>query len=241
MTTATIKRTWRSYRGICGGKHFHESPALETKGLFVTYPDNGHHALSGLDLTVPRGSRTALIGCNGAGKSTLLQVAAGLLQPSAGQLLLFGHSPRTCHHEFAYLPQRSRIDWEFPMSVERLVLTGAYVYCGWFKRPGRVYRKQMVDTLKLLQLEDLAQRQISQLSGGQQQRALIARTILQQADLLLLDEPLNAVDSQTRAIIESALQRLHEEGKTIIMATHHLDRVETAFDQIVRLEAGKIA
>jgi manganese/zinc/iron transport system ATP- binding protein len=213
--------------------------ALEIRDLSVIYPGTRRFALRAIDLCVPVGARVALVGANGAGKSTLLKAVAGLLPAHSGSILIYGNPPGACHHRVAYLAQRGEIDWHFPITVRRLVLTGRYVHLGWIKRPSRAdweIADQMIDLLGLTHLRD---RQIAQLSGGQQQRALLARALAQDADLLLLDEPLNAVDADTRAIITDVLESLRTRGKTVVSATHDLGRLETDFDGALYLADGR--
>ena len=218
-----------------------DAPALATDRLCVCYPATGCPALRDVSLRVPAGARVALIGPNGAGKSTLLKAVAGLLRVASGQVRIYGNPVGACHHRVAYLPQRGEIDWTFPIGVERLVLTGRYVHLGWLCRPGRRDRQVVRAVLRRLGLEGLASRQIGRLSGGQQQRALLARALAQEADLLLLDEPLNAVDAETRDIIDEVMRDLSRQGKTLLVATHELGRLATAFDTAVHLQGGELA
>jgi ABC-type Mn2+/Zn2+ transport system ATPase subunit len=216
-----------------------DAPALDIKNLVVVYPDNGRTALRGVSLQVPIGSRVALVGSNGAGKSTLLKAVAGLLPISKGDIRIYGHPVGACHHRVAYLPQRAAIDWKFPITLRRLVVTGRYVHLGWFRRPSKndwAIADAMIEQLGLSKLRD---NQIGQLSGGQQQRTLLARALTQGADLLLLDEPLNAVDAKTRDMIMHVLNDLHAQGKTLIAATHELERVSAHFDNAVSLYDGR--
>ncbi|EFO80222.1 ABC transporter related protein [Oscillochloris trichoides DG-6] len=216
------------------------APALALEGLTVMYPGASRPALREVSLSVPTGRRVALVGANGSGKSTLLKAVAGLLYPQAGSIRIYGRPVGACHHRVAYLPQRGEIDWDFPVTVERMVLAGRYVHLGWLRSPNQSDQQRVLQVLEQLGLADLAQRQISQLSGGQQQRALLARALVQDADLLLLDEPLSAVDAASRAIIAAVLERLGQQGKTALVATHHLDRLEEEFDHIFGLEQGAL-
>jgi manganese/zinc/iron transport system ATP- binding protein len=117
-------------------------------------------------------------------------------------------------------------------------MTGRYVHLGWFRRPRREDRAIVERSLDLLQITDLSERRIGELSGGQQQRTLLARAMAQEADLLLLDEPMNAVDPATRQIIRRVLRTLSEAGKTIVVATHDMHEIESEFDTIVHLSCG---
>lgn len=214
------------------------APALHIHELTVGYPGGPGPALRGVSLTVPAGVRAALVGANGSGKSTLLKAVAGLLRPQAGAIRVYGQPVGACHHRVAYLPQRGEVDWRFPVTVERLVLAGRYVHLGWLRRPGRADRALVAEVLERLGLAELAGRQISQLSGGQQQRAMLARALVQGADLLLLDEPLSAVDAASRQIIARVLDGLRRQGKTALVATHHVDRLDEEFDMVFALHEG---
>jgi manganese/zinc/iron transport system ATP- binding protein len=225
-------------------QHQHSEPlagaaALEARAVSVGYPRTGGLALSDVSLRVPVGTRIALVGPNGAGKSTLLKAAVGLLPLRSGELRIFGLSHGACHHRVAYLPQRSDLDWRFPMTVRRLVLTGRYVHLGWLRRPGRRDHELTDAALERLGLTALAERQIGQLSGGQQQRLLLARALAQEADLFLLDEPLNAIDAAAREIVAGVLADIKAQGKTALVATHDLGRLDTDFDGALYLSGGR--
>jgi len=209
--------------------------------LTLTYPGDREPALADLDLRVPPGTRLALVGPNGAGKSTFLKALVGLLRPTAGTLKIFGQDVATCRHRVAYLPQRNEIDWRFPMTLERLVSTGRYVHLGWLRTLGSADHALLIRVIRRLGLEGLRQKQVGELSGGQQQRALLARALVQEADLLLLDEPLNAIDAETRSVLGRVLDELREEGKTVIVATHDLGRLESGFDRALFLAQGKVS
>ena len=216
-----------------------DAPALDIRNLSVGYRTSDQtRALDNVTLCVPKGKRIALVGPNGAGKSTLLKAVVGLLPILTGEINIFGQSITDCRQRVAYLPQRGEIDWRFPISLRKLVLTGRYVHLGWFKRPSTKDQGIADEMIGRLGLSALAERQIGQLSGGQQQRALLARALTQEADLLLLDEPLNAVDADTRAIISDVLDLLQSEGKTVVAATHDLGRLESDFDGALYLADG---
>ncbi len=216
-----------------------QAPALEIKGLGISYSSEEKFALKDFNISVPAGSALALVGPNGAGKSTLFKAVCGLLPVRSGSIRVFGHPLGACHHRVVYLPQRSEIDWHFPISVLDLVVMGRYVYLGWFNKPQKKDIEIARDALKEMNVEDLADRQISKLSGGQQQRVLIARALAQNADLLLLDEPLNAVDVSTRQTVADVLHKIKAQGKTVIVATHYYDQEEGRYDQAIYLKDGK--
>lgn len=216
------------------------APALELQNLRVLYPRTRQVILHNLTLCIPVGQRVALVGHNGAGKSTLLKTVAGLLKPQQGTLKIYGLQVGDCHHRVAYLPQRGEIDWRFPVTLRRLVMTGRYVHLGWLRPPRQPDYLLVEQVLARLGLSDLAERQIGQLSGGQQQRALIARSLAQESDLLLLDEPFNAVDAASREIIMRVLDEVQQQGKTALIATHDLNRLATDFDRVVRMSEGDL-
>ncbi|HWB52565.1 MAG TPA: ABC transporter ATP-binding protein [Tepidisphaeraceae bacterium] len=214
------------------------TPALECIDATVRYPGADRPAVRSVNLSIPQGARVALIGANGAGKSTLLKAAAGLLPLTSGLIHVHGVPPRGCCHRVAYLAQRGDLDWRFPMTVRHLVLTGRYVHLGWFRRPNKEDHAIVDRVMDVLQIRDLAERRIGQLSGGQQQRTLLARAMAQEADMLLLDEPMNAVDPATRQIVRQVLRSLSETGKTIIVATHDMHEIQVQFETIVHLSCG---
>ena len=216
------------------------APALNVQNLTAMYPSTRRLAIKEINLCVTVGTQIALVGANGAGKSTLLKVIAGLLPIRSGTVLIYGNPPGACHHRVAYLPQRGDIDWRFPISLRKLVLTGRYVHLGWLRNPSSKDWQIADAMIDRLGLSELRHRQIGQLSGGQQQRALFARALAQESDLLLLDEPLNAVDADTRALIADVLQDLRNQGKTLITATHDLGRLETDFDDALYLADGQV-
>jgi ABC-type Mn2+/Zn2+ transport system ATPase subunit len=205
----------------------------------VQYPRTTRLALDALTCCVPIGIRMALVSPNGAGKSTFLKAVAGLLPCSGGTIQVYGQCVGVCHHRVAYLPQRSQIDWAFPISVQRFVLTGRYVHLGWLRWPGSHDHALVAATLDRLGLRGLATRQIGQLSGGQQQRALLARALVQEADLHLLDEPLTAVDMDTRALLSALFRELQRQGETLLVATHDQHQLEEDFDGALYLQDGR--
>jgi manganese/zinc/iron transport system ATP- binding protein len=213
--------------------------ALECRDVTVRYPLSPRNAVTDVSLQITSGSRVALIGANGSGKSTLLKAIAGILPLASGSIRVHGSSAGGCCHRVSYLAQRGELDWRFPMSVRRLVLTGRYVHLGWFAWP-RPADHEIVDrVMNQLQIADLANKPIGELSGGQQQRTLLARAMAQEAQMLLLDEPMNAVDAQTRQIIRDLLRALASAGKTIIVATHDLHDIEFDFDHVVEMAEGR--
>ncbi|MEI7998536.1 MAG: ABC transporter ATP-binding protein [Candidatus Omnitrophota bacterium] len=235
-----MKRFFISY---CHHRHSHpkkDAPALWMESVSASYDTGQRLALKNISLSISQGSAVALVGPNGAGKSTLFKVASNLIKTKSGKVKIFGQSLGSCHQHVVYLPQRSSIDWQFPLSALDLVLTGRYVYLGWLRSLQKKDYDKAWEALRSLNIEDLAQRQISQLSGGQQQRVLIARALVQDADLFLLDEPFNAVDVATREIVQNVLNHLKTKGKTTLVATHYFNPDEGLYDSAVYLKDGEI-
>lgn len=175
-----------------------------------------------LSFEIPKGVMIGLLGPNGAGKSTLLKAALNLVKPLSGKITLSGN--------IAYVPQRETVDWDFPITAEEVVLMGRYGKLGLFGRPKRADRIAAKQALEQVGMSEYAGRQISQLSGGQQQRLFIARALVQNADLFLLDEPFAGVDLATEKAIIDLLRKQKEIGKTILIVHHDLPSVEEYFD-----------
>ncbi|MCG3149937.1 MAG: High-affinity zinc uptake system ATP-binding protein ZnuC [Verrucomicrobiae bacterium] len=233
---------WPYARRVCHAFR-PDAPALAVRDVTVSYPGAPRPALVALTLTVAAGASVALVGCNGAGKSTLLKAIVGLLPLTGGDIRVGGLPRGGCHHHVAYLPQRNALDWRFPITVRRLVVTGRYAHLGWLRRPGAADWTAADAALAELDMTGLAQRQISELSGGQQQRALLARSLAQGAELLLLDEPLNEVDAATRSAFGAALARWRaaDQRRAVLTATHHLHCSEISFDSVIGLAEGRLA
>jgi manganese/zinc/iron transport system ATP- binding protein len=184
---------------------------------------------------------TAIVGPNGAGKTTLLRSLLGLVKPAAGTLRLLGQPIRDARGSVAYVPQRTAVDWEFPATVFDVALMGTYGRLGWFRRPGTRERQQAMEALRLVGLDQLARRPIGELSGGQQQRTFVARALVQQAPLILLDEPFAGVDAVTERAIVTLLQDLRDQGTTVVAVHHDLHTVREYFDWVVMLNRRAVA
>ncbi|MEM7406518.1 MAG: zinc ABC transporter ATP-binding protein AztA [Pseudomonadota bacterium] len=191
-------------------------------------------AVRRLDVAFPAGSLTAVVGPNGAGKSTLLKGLVGELQPMEGQIILPARST-------AYLPQQSAVDRSFPISVAELVAMGLWRRLGPFGGLTRANRRRIAEALAAVGLTGFEHRSLSALSGGQMQRVLFARLLLQEADVLLLDEPFTAIDSRTATDLLGVIGRWHEEGKTIIAVLHDLETVRTRFPTTLLLARDLVA
>ena len=218
--------------------HETSQPVLDVHRLNIRY--NGHTALENLTFHLHAGERVAVVGPNGAGKSTLFKAIAGVLPPTSGKVTIFGSLPlgQVC---IAYIPQRSQVEWNFPVNVADVVMMGRSAKLGPFSWPRRRDWDHVRHALETVELTDLASRQINQLSGGQQQRMFIARALAQEAELMLMDEPLNGLDTPSQEGILSLLDRLKEQNVTVMVATHDLDQAANHFDRIMLLNRRIIA
>lgn len=215
------------------------TPAIEVNDLTVAYREKP--VLWDVDLVVPAGVLMAIVGPNGAGKSTLIKASLGLVRAAAGQVLVHGRPYAEQRRLVAYVPQRGSVDWDFPTSVLDVVMMGCYGNLGWLRRPGRKEREAALAALAQVAMQDFAERQISQLSGGQQQRVFLARALVQDARLYLMDEPFQGVDAKTERAIVTVLQQLREAGKTVVVVHHDLETVPEYFDQVLLLNVRRIA
>ena len=213
------------------------SMAIETSDLTVAY--DADPVLWDACLRIPSGSMTAVIGPNGAGKSTLIKSMLGLVPKLSGRVRFAGGL--CTGRDVAYVPQRATVDWDFPITVFDLVMMGTYGHLKWFVRPGCKQRVATAAALNQVGIYDLAKRQIGELSGGQQQRAFIARALVQQPSVFMLDEPFAAVDVTTEQSLVACLKRLRDDGKTVVTVHHDLSTVENYFDHVVMVNREIVA
>jgi len=207
--------------------------ALETRDLTVHY--GNQVALWDLSVSVPTGRMCAIVGPNGAGKSTLLKAMVGVVRPFAGQVSILGEPLAKVRRKVAFVPQRSEVDWSFPVTVLDVVLMGGYGRLGWIRRPGRRQRLAAMEALEQVEMAPFAHRQIEQLSGGQQQRVFLARALFQQAEVYLLDEPFAGVDMATEKLVVDLLGQLSANGKSVLVVHHDLATVRSYYDWVVLL------
>jgi len=191
-------------------------------------------ALEDISFDLRRGERVALVGPNGAGKSTLFNVISGMLTPTTGQANVYGYASGE-HICIAYVPQRSQVDWKFPVNVADVVMMGRVGQMGLFRWPKRQDWDLVHESLELVGMHPLAKRQIGELSGGQQQRVFIARALAQEAELMLMDEPLTGLDVKSQESIFAILDTLRERQVTIMVATHDLNLAAERFDRLMLL------
>jgi zinc/manganese transport system ATP-binding protein len=205
----------------------------------VTLGYDRHPAVHHLDGTIAPGSLLAIVGPNGAGKSTLLKGIAGALEPLNGRIKIAGTTQS--RPRIAYLPQLAALDRTFPISVTDIVASGLWHKAGLFRRIGAKETALIDSALAGVGLAGFEQRWIGSLSGGQFQRALFARLMLQDAPIILLDEPLNAIDDKTAADLLDLVRRWHGESRTIVAALHDLHVVRSIFPETLLLAREAIA
>ena len=206
--------------------------AIEIKNLTVAYGEN--IALEDFNLDVEIGSLMALVGPNGAGKSTLIKTILKFLKQITGKIKINGKN-------LAYVPQRNSVDWDFPTTLFDVVEMGCYGRVGLFKRVNKKEKQKVFKAIEQVGMLDFKDRQISELSGGQQQRAFIARALVQEADIYLMDEPFQGVDSTTEKSIVDILKKLKSEGKTLLVVHHDLQTVPTYFESVTFINKTVIA
>ena len=211
--------------------------SVQVKFRDVTLGYDRHPAVHHLSGEVAPGALLAVIGPNGAGKSTLFRGLVGILKPLAGSIELGGLDVR----DIAYLPQSAEIDRSFPISVFDFVGTGLWRVTGFFGGIGKGARERIAQALAAVGLTGFENRNIGTLSGGQMQRLLFARVLLQDARLIVLDEPFNAIDAKTIDDLLALTKRWHGEGRTVIAALHDMDLVRVNFPETLLLARAPVA
>jgi manganese transport system ATP-binding protein len=207
--------------------------AISVKELYVSY--NGSEALKNVSFKVAEGKLVGIIGPNGAGKSTLLKALLNLILKDKGEVEILGKTIKEMRTKVAYVPQRSNIDWDFPITVIDTVLLGTYPNLGIFKRPKKIDKDWANECLKKVRIEEFRNRQIGELSGGQQQRVFLARALAQKPELYFLDEPFVGVDVTSEETIISILKELRDIGKTVVVVHHDLSKASDYFNELILL------
>ena len=207
--------------------------------LTVAY--QGELILNQLSIAFQKGKITGIIGPNGAGKSTLIKGALGLTSSKSGQASLDGKPLNKLKEKIAYVEQRAAVDLTFPISVFDVVLTGTYPKLGLFKSPGVAEKQATLAALEQVDLLAFKDRQIGSLSGGQLQRVFVARAIVQDAEIVIFDEPFVGIDMASEQSIMSILKRWCTKGKTIIVVNHDLNKVTQYFDDLIIMNRGIVA
>ncbi len=212
---------------------------LEVQQLAVNY--RGVTGLDRVSFSVEPGQLVGIIGPNGAGKSTMLKAMLGLI-PTANGTVKYCTCPLCQHLErVAYVPQRSQIDWDYPITVWNVVMMARTRQLGWFRRPGAAAKAIVSAALDRVGMLDLKDRRIGELSGGQQQRVFLARALAQQADLFLFDEPFTGVDKKTEAVLIEIFSELRTAGKILLVSTHEWGQSLDNLDRILLLNQRLIA
>jgi manganese/zinc/iron transport system ATP- binding protein len=216
-----------------------EIPSIEVHNLTASY--NRKPVLWDIDFKLPQGQLIGIVGPNGSGKTTLLKNIMGLMEPDSGYVNLFGKKLEDIREKVSYVPQRESVDWDFPANVMDVVNMGRYRKSNLFKSLSKKDKEISTQVLEKVKMLEFAKRQISQLSGGQQQRVFIARSLAQQADLYLMDEPFVGVDAATEESILHLLSEMKKEGKTVVIVHHDLQTAYEYFDHIVLLNTRLVA
>ena len=212
---------------------------IEVQNLSVNYREV--LALSDISFSLNSGSLVGLIGPNGAGKSTLLKAMLELIPTQTGQVFYQQKPLKQQRSRVAYLPQRSQIDWDYPVTVWNVVMMSRTLQTGWFGKMSRQSKEIVRQVLERVELYELRDRPIKNLSGGQQQRVFLARALAQQADILLLDEPMTAVDKKTEALMWQIYNELKQEGKTLLISCHEWGNMLDRYDQLLLLNRHLVA
>lgn len=194
-----------------------------------------------VSFVVPKSSITAILGPNGGGKTTLLKTALGELSPVSGYIEFLGQPLKAVRDKVCYVPQRESVDWDFPITVLEVVLMGRFKKLGLFKWPKKADKEAALRALESVGMQSFANQQIAELSGGQKQRVFLARALLQESDVFLLDEPFSGVDAATESIIIDLFKKLRDQGKTFLIVHHDLHSVRDIYDHLIVLKHSLIA
>jgi manganese/iron transport system ATP-binding protein len=219
-------------------KHLVATPAIHAEKVSVRY--EGGYALRDISFDLQIGEHLAVVGPNGAGKTTLFQVVSGLMKPSSGRMEIYGNIPGE-HVCIAYVPQRSQVDWDFPVTVAEVVMMGRIRKLGFFNWPRKKDWGLVEEALERVDLVEQRGRQIRELSGGQQHRVFLAQALAQEAELILLDEPLTGLDLPSQEAIFSILDDFKAVGLPVAVATHDLELASQRFDRVMLLNKELIS
>ena len=212
---------------------------LEVKNLTISY--HKKTAIKGINLEIESGNIIGIVGPNGAGKSTLMKGILGMIPKDTGEIKAFGKPVKDALKQISYIPQKEVIDWDFPVTVEEVVMMGRYSHLPLVGFPGQKDKEIVREAMSKVEITDLAGRQIRNLSGGQQQRIFLARALAQESDLFLLDEPFVGVDAKTEKAIFALMKELKEQGKTLMVVHHDLSKVLDYFDKLILINQTLVA
>ena len=233
-----LKKTTRHLNRQQRHEHAEGAPILHAEKLNIRYESGA--ALEDVSFSLQEGERVAIVGPNGAGKSTLLKIIAGVQKESSGEIQIFGHAPGG-HICIAYVPQRSQVDWTFPVTVADVAMMGRVGHLGLFRNPKSHDWDVVHHALEVVKMGHLAKRQIDELSGGQQQRMFIARALAQEAELMLMDEPMTGLDVTSQDDIFGILDELRERNVTLLISLHDLKMASERFDRVILLNKQLLA
>src|SRR5690625_4018729 len=205
--------------------------AITVKDLHISY--YGKLVIDNISFSFSKGHLIGIIGPNGAGKSTLIKGILGLIPRDYGTIEFNGRSLKSVQKNIAYVPQRSEIDFDFPINVFDTVLLGTFPHLKLFQRPGKKEKIKAMESLEKVSMQHYSHAQIGELSGGQQQRVFLARALAQQAEYFFLDEPFVGVDATSEQVMIDILRQLKDSGKTIFIVHHDLSKVSSYFDQLL--------
>lgn len=212
---------------------------LEVFHLAVNY--QGVSAVEDVSFCLEPGQLVGVIGPNGAGKSTMVKAMLGLIPASQGVVQYRQRSLKSQLAKVAYVPQRAQIDWDYPITVENVVMMARTRHTGWFRSPSRQSKEIVTGALKRVGMWELRRRQIGELSGGQQQRVFLAQALAQEAELFFFDEPFVGVDKKTEAILFDVFEELKHQGKMLLVIGHDLGEVTRKYDQFLLMNKQLIA
>lgn len=213
--------------------------AIEAHNLTASY--DKQPVLWDVDFSIPEGNIVGILGPNGSGKTTLLKAAMGILPVDSGFVKMFDKTLPEVRDRVSYVPQRQSVDWDFPATVMDVALMGRYKKGRLFGRLSNLDKTIAADALKRVGMHEFRTRQISALSGGQQQRVFIARSLAQQADIYLMDEPFVGIDASSEEAIVRLLKEMRDEGKTVVIVHHDLHTALDFFDWVVMLNTRLVA
>lgn len=204
---------------------------IDVENLHISY--HGREVIKDVSFSFETGKLIGILGPNGAGKSTLMKAMLGLIPRDRGRISIANQPQKSIRKKIAYVPQRSNIDWHFPIVVKDTVLLGTFPNLPLFRRPKKEHKEWALECLRIVGLEDFQNNQIGELSGGQQQRVFLARALAQKAEYFFLDEPFVGIDVSSEEMIIRILKGLRDEGKTVFVVHHDLSKVESYFDELI--------
>lgn len=212
------------------------TPSLEVNDITVTY-NNGHTAIYDASFSLEAGTICALVGVNGSGKSTLFKSIMGFVKPIKGSVTLSGMEVNKALKQniVSYVPQAEDVDWNFPVLVEDVVMMGRYGHMNFLRIPSKKDKSMVSEALEKVGMSEFSKRQIGELSGGQKKRVFLARSIAQEGQIILLDEPFTGVDVKTELAIMELLKQMRDEGRLMLVATHNLGSIPDFCDHTVLL------